>query len=285
MFCYKCGAQMPDQSTACSQCGAPVQATPQPAAASSGAASAPAPAPASPWLNVPALQAYAAQQETDGKAVGSLILGILAIFPLWILAGIPAIILGHLSQATIRKSMGRKTGEGMAIAGLVMGYLSVGLTLIVFAIAIPNALRARNAANESAAASTVRTLNITQVTYSTTYPDSGYAISLAVLGPGAPPVSCGDASHIDAYHACLLDSILGCSSAGWCEKYGYKFHINAICSGNSCQDYVITATPVNSSTGLKSYCSTSDAVVRVLRAGPLREPLTTVHECETWASL
>src|SRR5579864_3750890 len=182
MFCYKCGTAMPDQPLTCPQCGAAVVARQPPASSSTSPAAAP-----SPWLNVPPAGIYAAQQETDGKAIASLILGILAIFPFWLFAGIPAIILGHLSQASIRKSNGQKKGGGMAIAGLVMGYCSLGLTLIIFAIAIPNLMRQRTLANESAAASTVRTLNTTQVIYSTSYPQTGYASSLAVLGPGVPP--------------------------------------------------------------------------------------------------
>src|SRR5229473_2261001 len=63
----------------------------------------------------------------DGKAVVSLILGILAIFPFSIFAGIPAVVLGHISRSSIARSMGRLKGEGMALAGLIMGYLSVAL--------------------------------------------------------------------------------------------------------------------------------------------------------------
>src|SRR5713226_3901433 len=85
-------------------------------------------------------------QVTDGKAVVSLILGILAIFPFSIFAGIPAVVLGHISRSSIARSMGRLKGEGMALAGLIMGYLSVALIpmiLIIAAIAIPNLVRAK----------------------------------------------------------------------------------------------------------------------------------------------
>src|SRR5579859_7493638 len=51
----------------------------------------------------------------------------------------------------------------------------VAIILIIAAIAIPNLMRARIAANESAGASTVRTLNTAEVTYSTTYASFGYA--------------------------------------------------------------------------------------------------------------
>src|SRR4029434_2512828 len=69
----------------------------------------------------------------------------------------------------------------------------VAIILIIAAIAIPNLLRARIAANESSAASSVRTINTAEVSYLTTYPASGYSTALANLGPGAgacpnPPV-------------------------------------------------------------------------------------------------
>jgi type IV pilus assembly protein PilA len=58
----------------------------------------------------------------------------------------------------------------------------VAIILIIAAIAIPNLMRSRIAANDAAAAATIRTINTTEVTYTSTYPTLGYA-SLAVLGP------------------------------------------------------------------------------------------------------
>ena len=58
----------------------------------------------------------------------------------------------------------------------------VAIILIIAAIAIPNLLRARMAANESSAASSVRTVNTAQVTYQSTYPTTGYAAALKDLG-------------------------------------------------------------------------------------------------------
>jgi len=61
----------------------------------------------------------------------------------------------------------------------------VAIILIIAAIAIPNLLRSKMSANDSAAASTIRTINTSEVTYSTTYPTVGYANTLPKLGPGA----------------------------------------------------------------------------------------------------
>ena len=59
----------------------------------------------------------------------------------------------------------------------------VAIILIIAAIAIPNLLRARISANDSAAAATIRTINTAEVTYSTTYVSAGYADTFTKLGP------------------------------------------------------------------------------------------------------
>jgi type II secretory pathway pseudopilin PulG len=206
--------------------------------------------------------------------------------------GIPAIILGHLSRGDIKRSMGRLGGGGMALAGLIMGYISIGLSLLIVpAMVLPNVMRARISANESAAASTVRTLNTAQVTYSTTYPTSGYARDLATLGPGPNGGSCSDPAYNTAQHACLIDGVLGgphCTAGNWCTKYGYRFTMNSETrcpetegSGDIGCNYVVLATPESEVTGRKSYCSTADAVIRY-RYGVISQPIT-ADECSRWA--
>ena len=71
---------------------------------------------------------------TSGLAIGALICGIAEIFTLGF-AAIPAVILGHLARQNIRRTGER--GDGMAIAGLVLGYLGIGIwTLIIIALAL-----------------------------------------------------------------------------------------------------------------------------------------------------
>lgn len=313
MFCYNCGASLPDKTEFCSNCGRPAQgpapgqgSTPQGQAASSlpGTAGQPTPpssaaGPAgqpgaqgapSAWQNVPSMgqpytgqsqaaqgQPYYVEPQTDGKATGSLILGILSLLCFSFLAGIPAVILGHISRKNIRLSMGRLKGDGMALAGLIMGYISIAfipVILIIAAIAIPNVLRAKIAANESEAASVVRTLNTAQVTYQTTYPAKGYASDLETLGPGTSGV-CGTPSQ-DA--ACLIEGQLATLNV----KDGFRFSISATCgTEGGCTDYVILASPLSSQTGNRSFCSTSDAVIRYKRGEYLSAP-PTVEECQQW---
>ena len=280
MFCFRCGANMPETATVCPQCGTPVQAAPQAAP----------PLSSSPSQGVPVGQphyaqpSYGQQPQTDGKAVASLVLGISSLaLCLNIFTGIPAIILGHISRSNIRKSMGRLTGDGMALAGLIMGYISIAFIPFMAAIIIPNLIRARISANEAAATSHVRTIDTTQVTYSTTYPNAGYAPGLATLG-GAP---CS--SEPSAEKACLLDNVLACPegvSGVPCTKDGYRLTLTGIPSGcggeaNQCTDFVIFATPESSATGRKDFCSTADMIVHSRRvfAAPSRV-ISSVEACQ-----
>src|SRR5437660_12826331 len=59
----------------------------------------------------------------------------------------------------------------------------VAIILIIAAIAIPNLLRARIAANESSAAASIRTIGTAELSYANAYPTVGYAAILEVLGP------------------------------------------------------------------------------------------------------
>jgi len=85
----------------------------------------------------------------------------------------------------------------------------VAIILIIAAIAIPNLLRSRIAANEASAVGSLRTINSAEITYAATFPTNGYAVALGALGPGA---TAGNQIATSA-NACLLDGVLGCSTA------------------------------------------------------------------------
>jgi len=134
MFCFKCGAAIADDSKSCSGCG-----TPAPVMAGVAAPPLPAQGNAPGTYALPAgavPQFVLAPAQTDDKAVISLVLGVLSLISFSILAGIPAIILGKTSRENIRASSGRLTGEGMATAGIVMGWVSVGLVGVVLLIVL-----------------------------------------------------------------------------------------------------------------------------------------------------
>lgn len=71
-----------------------------------------------------------AQPGTNKKALWSMILGIVSILCCGLFAGIPAIILANMGKKEINASGGLQTGGGMATAGLVLGIISIGLTIL-----------------------------------------------------------------------------------------------------------------------------------------------------------
>ena len=103
------------------------------------------------------------QPKTSSLAIWALVLGILAtvltIVCIGPLFAIPAIICGHLANARINRSGGQLTGKGLAIAGFVTGYVSLALILMMFPIAIPNFIKARNIAQQNACINNLRQLN------------------------------------------------------------------------------------------------------------------------------
>jgi len=270
MFCPNCGASLPNNATACTNCGTPWSATPPGGTA---------PIPGTQPMGQPPMQG---EPPTDGKAIASLVLGILSLLCFSIFTGIPAAILGHMSRKNIRQSMGRLKGDGMALAGLILGYIGIGFFVVLMpiylAIIIPNLLNARLAANEAAAATTMRTIVTTQETYSITF-DHGYAPDLATLGQG----SGGDCPKGSQQHACLLEgSIAGpeCTGNAWCSKGAYKYNLQcAETDGGICKSFLFAAAPLSSSTGRRSYCATEDGIVRS-RSGTAQPG--SVEACKQW---
>jgi hypothetical protein len=68
-----------------------------------------------------------AQQQTNGMAIASMVLGILWI---WWIGSILALIFGYVAKSQIDQSGGRQSGRGMAIAGIVLGWIGVGFIVI-----------------------------------------------------------------------------------------------------------------------------------------------------------
>jgi type IV pilus assembly protein PilA len=126
----------------------------------------------------------------------------------------------------------------------------VAIILIIAAIAIPNLLRARIAANESSAVASLRTLNTAQISYNSSYPTVGFATSLASLAGTSctPPGSAG---------ACIIDTQLASGT-----KSGYSFALSGT-SGTPNSTYTFVASPLApNQTGVRYFCSFADAVVR-----------------------
>ncbi len=140
----------------------------------------------------------------------------------------------------------------------------VAIILIIAAIAIPNLLRSKMSASDSAAASTLRTLNTAQVTFATAYPSVGYAATFTLLGPNPTAGLCDSLTG-----ACLIDNVLAATPLGPNAKGGYQYSMVVTTVGTVTGDYGLTANPVVlNSTGTKVYCTTSDAVIRQQVASP-----------------
>ncbi len=123
----------------------------------------------------------------------------------------------------------------------------VSIILIIAAIAIPNLLQARVAANEVSAVASLRTINTAMITYYSTYPAVGFAPTLAALGG----TSC---ALPDQTSACLIDSLLAAGT-----KSGYSFNSTGIGAAPASQ-YFSFALPMSGS-GNRSFCSTEDGVI------------------------
>ena len=67
---------------------------------------------------------------TSACAIVSLVLSILSLFCFGFLTGIPGVICGHIGISNIKRSGGRMTGQGLCVAGLIIGYISIAFWLI-----------------------------------------------------------------------------------------------------------------------------------------------------------
>ena len=134
----------------------------------------------------------------------------------------------------------------------------VAIILIIAAIAIPNLIRARIAANQSSAVASLRTLDSAATTYRNTFQD-GYPGTMGVLAP-ASPETC-DASG-------MIDDVLATG-----KKSGYQFAwlggadpVTSIPNGCTAAGFLdmfsVTATPFGYPTGTIYYCVDATGVIR-----------------------
>ncbi len=156
----------------------------------------------------------------------------------------------------------------------------VAIILIIAAIAIPNLLRARIAANESSAAASIRNINTAEFAYNTAYPTVGYSAALLNLGGAAP---CSPTS----VSACLLDDLLATAAPGGNGKSGYVFKatgINPLGTGNT--SFVSAGSPVGYNiTGVRNFCSTEDGVIRFNPGLAGSVPVGTLAACQAFFSM
>ena len=132
----------------------------------------------------------------------------------------------------------------------------VAIILIIAAIAIPNLLRARMAANESSAVAGIRTIVTGEVSFQSAYPTVGYAATIGALGPPSA-VACATPNSTNA---CFIPWVLSNATAAATQKNGYIFSVGAFLNNTS---FSAAGAAVNwNQTGVRSFCSIEDGVPR-----------------------
>jgi len=143
-----------------------------------------------------------------------------------------------------------KSSKGFSLIELL---IVVAIILIIAAIAIPNLLRSRIAANQASAVGSLRTLNTAEITYSSTY-NVGFTYTMAYL---APPATAG--ANPTSTAAGLIDSVLaGGSKSG----YSFTYSPGASDSTGRINTYAIIGVPITSSTGTNYYYTDQSGVIR-----------------------
>ena len=181
-----------------------------------------------------------------------------------------------LDSGSVKLAAMRRT-KGFSLIELL---IVVAIILIIAAIAIPNLLRARIAANESSAVSAIRSIATAEFTYNTAYPTVGYATALANLGG---PANCIPA----AATACMIDSVLSAASPGAGSKGGYVFLATGLVPiGGANTSFVSGASPVTFNiSGVRDFCSTEDGVMRFDAGAAGSTPVNTVAGCQAFTLL
>ena len=189
---------------------------------------------------------YPEMKKSTGLAIASLIVGIISILSLSFagIGAITGIVLGIIALSKIKKNPTQYGGQGMAIAGLITSALSIFIALvfgIIMAIAIPNLIASRRAANEASAMRLLRTIGSAEATYQATNGEGNFGTML------------------DLAKMRLIDSTLASGT-----KNGYRFTVRIkSLTRDAPASYEAIATPVSyRNTGVRSFYIDETGVIR-----------------------
>jgi type IV pilus assembly protein PilA len=152
---------------------------------------------------------------------------------------------------TLRK----RNAQGFSLIELL---IVVAIILIIAAIAIPNLMRSKIAANQASAVGSLRTINTAEITYASTY-NTGFSSSLGALGS-----ACSSTGAPSPSAAGLIDCVLSNGGSGnTSTKSGYMFtYAPGTSAGSQIPTYTVTAAPQASSTGQNGYFTDQSNVIR-----------------------
>jgi|SRR5258705_293141 len=161
----------------------------------------------------------------------------------------------------------RNKQKGFSLIELL---IVVAIILIIAAIAIPNLIRSKMAANEASAVATLRTINTSQVVYASTYTATPVFGTLAFLGSGGSNGANCTPAALSAVpptstDACLIDSAI--ENAGTVAKSGYLLAVTP--AGGS---YTATNAPQTPNSSGVRYFFTDETLVIRANAGAAATP-------------
>jgi len=152
----------------------------------------------------------------------------------------------------------------------------VAIILIIAAIAVPNLLRSRMAANEASAVGSVRTINTSEVTYAATYANYGYT-NMSSLGTGSATTPCPGTGAV-ATAACLVDQTIAGSGSNSSTHSGYQFEATRVAPAVAGQPSIAfqsgawTGAANCNKTGMRSFFSDDSLVIRFDATGACPDP-------------